>query len=239
MILEEKGILAPRTLVADIGSGTGQLAEFFLREGHVTYAVEPNEEMRREAEWRFSTYPNFHSVDGRAEATKLRSGSIDLIVVGQAFHWFEPIATRREWARILASDRSNVAIIWNDRIEGTGFNRSYEELVTRLGLAGYGHRSALTSHDDILHFFGHGDVLYAELYHDQKLDRKGLVGRFLSASYAPRSDNAGYVEAVQALNVLFDEKNQDGSVTMSYRTILYCGHLTEVSPMRRGPPPGP
>lgn len=225
MVLKENGILAPSALVADIGSGTGLLTELFLREGHVTYAVEPNAEMRREAESRLSAYPHFRSVDGRAEATGLRSGSIDLIVVGQAFHWFEPVATKAEWTRILASDRSNVAIIWNDRLEAAGFDRSYEELVHRLGLVGARHRSSLTTYDDMLHFFGHRDILYAELHHDQKLDRKGVIGRFLSASYAPRPDDVGYDEAVQALNGLFDEKNRDGTVTMSYRTVLYCGYL--------------
>ena len=40
-------------------------------------------------------------VDGRAEGTTLADGSVDLVTVAQAIHWFDPVAARQEFHRIL------------------------------------------------------------------------------------------------------------------------------------------
>src|ERR1700744_2038625 len=87
----------PDWVVADIGSGTGISTELFLTAGNHVCAGEPNPDMRTKAEELLSGYPGFASIDGTAEATGLPEASVDLIVAGQAFHWFEPAATRREF----------------------------------------------------------------------------------------------------------------------------------------------
>ena len=102
-------------VVADIGSGTGISTELFLAAGNRVDAVEPNREMRRKAEELLSGHPGFVSIDGTAEATGLPEASVDLIVAGQAFHWFEPVATRREFVRI-ARPGAVAALIWTQRI---------------------------------------------------------------------------------------------------------------------------
>src|SRR3954469_11288986 len=89
------------SVVADVGSGTGISARPFLDLGNTVYGVEPNPDMRAAAERLLAGYPSFHSVDGTAEATGLADGSADLVVAGQAFHWFDPDAARREFRRIL------------------------------------------------------------------------------------------------------------------------------------------
>src|SRR5262245_7470678 len=63
--------LTPASRVADIGSGTGILTELFLQNGNQVFAVEPNREMREAAERLLPHSPNFHSIEGRAEATTL------------------------------------------------------------------------------------------------------------------------------------------------------------------------
>lgn len=47
--------------LADIGSGTGILSRAMLERGWTVYGVEPNDDMRREAEMRLSSFPRFHS----------------------------------------------------------------------------------------------------------------------------------------------------------------------------------
>lgn len=81
--------LVPGSVVADVGSGTGKLAELFLSGGNTVFGIEPNAEMRLAAERLFSGRSGFHSVAGRAEATTLPDSSVDLVAVGQAFHWFD------------------------------------------------------------------------------------------------------------------------------------------------------
>lgn len=80
--------LTDRSIIADVGSGTGILAEMFLRNGNTVYGVEPNREMREAGERLLVDYPNFHSIDGTAEATALEDGNVDFVTAGQAFHWF-------------------------------------------------------------------------------------------------------------------------------------------------------
>ncbi|HTE06048.1 MAG TPA: SAM-dependent methyltransferase, partial [Planctomycetota bacterium] len=48
-VLAERGVARPAD-VADIGAGTGKLAEVFVRDGHRVTLIEPNAAMRAVAE---------------------------------------------------------------------------------------------------------------------------------------------------------------------------------------------
>src|SRR5690349_18182649 len=75
----EKMGLRPSSVVADVGSGPGISARMFLENGNPVFGVEPNAAMRAAAERLLSSFPQFHSVDGTAENTTLRDGSVDLV----------------------------------------------------------------------------------------------------------------------------------------------------------------
>ena len=70
--------------------------------------------MREAGERLLRHFPNFTSVTGTAEATTLPGQSVDFIVVGQAFHWFNHERCRPEFVRILKPN-GWVAIIFNRR----------------------------------------------------------------------------------------------------------------------------
>src|SRR5947209_19315196 len=89
-ILRTEAGLTPAVVVADVGSGTGLSSAMFLRNGNTVYGVEPNPEMRAAGEQLLARHRNFRSVAGTAEATTLPDASVDLVVAGQAFHWFDP-----------------------------------------------------------------------------------------------------------------------------------------------------
>ena len=120
--------LTPAAVVADIGSGTGKLAELFLRNGNRVFGVEPNREMREAGEGMLAGFPNFVSVDGAAEATTLPAASVDFVTAGQAFHWFDRQTARREFARILKPG-GWVVLVWNERRSDSPFLRDYEALL--------------------------------------------------------------------------------------------------------------
>jgi len=112
--LEKKEILAKNTVIADIGSGTGILTKLFLDHGNQVYGVEPNKDMRDASEKILEKYPNFLSLEGSAESTGLEDNCIDLIIAGQAFHWFDVEEAKKEFKRIL-KPHGNVVLIWNNR----------------------------------------------------------------------------------------------------------------------------
>lgn len=87
--LKQHGFLKKESVIADIGSGTGISAELFLKEGNSVFGVEPNKEMREAGERLLKGYSSFKSINATAETTTLGNNSVDLIVAGQAFHWFD------------------------------------------------------------------------------------------------------------------------------------------------------
>src|SRR4051812_45896686 len=90
--------LTPASVVADLGSGTGFLSELFVANGNRVFGIEPNSQMREAGERLVRSHPKFPNVAGTAESTSLPDASVDFIVAGQAFHWFNREACRKEFA---------------------------------------------------------------------------------------------------------------------------------------------
>jgi SAM-dependent methyltransferase len=218
--------LAPAKIVADIGSGTGILTELFLRNGNPVVGVEPNQEMREAGERLLRPYTRFQSVTGTAEATTLKDGSVDFITAGQAFHWFNRDATRREFLRILKSS-GWVALIWNDRnISERPFFQAYENLLVTFGTdyeaVGHKHTDAKV----IGSFFGAGGFKFASFPNQQVFDLEGLKGRLLSSSYAPGAGHPQHAPMLEALAKIFAEHQSDGKIVFEYDTLVYYGQLS-------------
>src|ERR1700729_820734 len=100
-ILMERCGLVREHLVADVGAGTGMLAELFLENGNAVVAVEPNDEMRAACERLASLWPGLAVKKASAEATGLEDASVDFVAVGRAWHWFDRELAVREFCRIL------------------------------------------------------------------------------------------------------------------------------------------
>jgi SAM-dependent methyltransferase len=227
--------------VADIGSGTGLLSKLFARNGNPVLGVEPNDEMREAGEEFLAAYPNFTSVKGSAEATSIADECIDFITAGQAFHWFEPSAARKEFLRILKPG-GWVAIVWNDRkLSETEFGRAYEDLLVRYGTDYTKVKDAYPEALAMERFFAqgkveataepaaaglpHSTVRRRELANFQEFDFAGLAGRLRSSSYAPKEGDTRYAPMMEELRKLFDANQRGGSVRMEYTTQIYFGRL--------------
>ena len=92
-------------LVVDLGCGTGLSTLLWADVARQVIGVEPNADMRTQAEQRLA---RARLDDGRlrfvattAEQTGLPDGCADIVTASQAFHWMEPTATMAEVARIL------------------------------------------------------------------------------------------------------------------------------------------
>jgi len=223
--LQEACGLRPEHLIADVGCGTGLLSKIFLDIGNRIIGVEPNREMRRAGEDYLAAYPNFSMVDGSAEATTLPDASADFVLAGQAFHWFQPVATRAEFARIL-KPRGWVALIWHDRnVDSTPFLRAYEDFVRRhsIDYDQVSHKY-LASYAALERFFAPNQMMLIQQHNQQRLDFDGLRGRLLSSSYIPRSGEQ-YQAMSRELPDLFSSHAADGHIILQYDTKIYFGHL--------------
>jgi len=217
--------LGPGVVAADIGAGTGIFAELLLRSGADVIGVEPNDAMRAAAETLLGENPRFRAVKGSAEATGLPYHSVDFVTAAQAFHWFDPVATRREFERILKPG-GWIALVWNSRrLASTAFLLEYEALLRRDGTDYAAVASRYPHAEQVRDFFG-GEVMTRTISHGQQLDREGLRGRLLSSSYTPPEGHPDRAPMLSALDEIFDRHAQDGRVTIEYDTELHLGRLT-------------
>lgn len=214
--------------VADVGAGTGISSRLFLDAGHEVVAVEPNAAMRQAALAWLGGNPRFRAVDGRAEATTLDDGAVDLVSAAQAFHWFDQDAVKPEWRRILRRHADGkpglVAVYWNSRrLAGTPFLEGYERLLLDHGLD-YSSVSERYGDDERMRrWFGAGFRGMARFPHGQRLDLEALRGRLLSSSYAPRAGHPRHAPMLAALEELFARTAVDGRVDFDYDTRIFVG----------------
>jgi len=220
--------LTPVAVIADVGSGTGFLAELFLENGNRVYGVEPNREMREAGERLLARNPRFTSVDGRAEATTLPSASVDLVTAGQAFHWFDRPSARREFARILRPS-GWVVLVWNVRRKTTTpFLRAYERLLLEYSIDYRTVDHSNVTDEMIADFFHPGTCTVFSVDNPQVFDYEGLEGRLMSSSYAPEPGHPNHAPMLAALRAAFAEHQVAGTVTLEHDTRVYVGRLQPV-----------
>ena len=99
--------------VLDLAAGTGKLTSGLLAMGLSVTAVEPDDAMRAELSRRFPQVP---ALSGTAEEIPLAAGSVDAVLVGQAFHWFDQAAALDEIGRVLRPG-GTVGLLWNGEDE--------------------------------------------------------------------------------------------------------------------------
>jgi SAM-dependent methyltransferase len=223
-LLCERCGLVPGAPVADLGSGTGILTELLLLAGAEVFAVEPNDGMRAAAEMQLGRYPQFRSVKGTAEATTLAAASVDLLVAGQAFHWFDPQRARREALRLLRPFRW-AALLWNERPrEATPFLGDYEALLKRHAPE-YTRITASRANPDTMREFLGPAMEVRAFPNEQILDFEGLTGRLMSSSYAPEPGAADHGPMLASLREVFARHERDGHIIMPYSTLVYFSRL--------------
>src|SRR5260370_2709599 len=212
-------------VIADIGSGTGILSKLFLENGNRVVGIEPNQEMRHAGEEFLSSFREFVSVSASAEASTLGDSAIDFITAAQAFHWFDPQAARREFARILKPG-GWVVILWNDRrMEEAPLTSQYEGLLERFGLDYKRVKDAYPEREDIESFFAAAVFSTRDLPNNQTLDWEGFRGRLRSSSFAPTEGHPNYAQMMVELERVFRAHQHDGFVRMEYFTRVYFGRL--------------
>ena len=223
--LRHEAGLGPRSVVADIGSGTGIFSSLLLPHCARVHGVEPNDAMRTAAERMFAGETRFVSVAAAAEATTLPDASVDLVTAAQAFHWFDGTACRREFARILRPGGA-VALVWNEReTAGTPFLADYEALLHRHATDYARVNHANTDARKVAEFFAPAGFTMAHFPSEQHLDFEALKGRLLSSSYAPNVGHPGHEPMLGDLRTLFGRHAKDGRVSILYSTNLYFGRL--------------
>jgi ubiquinone/menaquinone biosynthesis C-methylase UbiE len=214
--------LAPGQIIADIGAGTGMLAEVFLANGNRVLAVEPNPDMREQMRPAIEHHlaapmPQLEIIDAAAEATTLPAASIDIVAAGRAFHWFDKDRALAEFRRIV-KPQGWVTLI------AAGTDRNAKDSAYRAQVDAYGDlmaahgtdyarvRSGYRTYENMDSFFD-GEIHQAQIPGLQQLDWETFSGNARSLSVTPQSGNPGYAPFKKALCEYFEIYAVDGILT--------------------------
>ena len=224
--LQKQTGLAGNWHIADVGSGTGISSQLFLSAGYKVCGVEPNKEMREAAEQLLIAEANFTSINATAENTTLFDNSIDLMVAGQAFHWFERDKAKEEFKRILKPG-GWLVLIWNERGTGSAFQRDYEAALTTYcpQYAEVNHRNI--DPENISRFYQPFSCSKCVFDNRQQHSLHEVKGRMLSSSYAPLEGHPAHLPLMKELERIFDKHNTNGYVTFDYNCTVYAGQLKQ------------
>jgi SAM-dependent methyltransferase len=208
----ERGVL----VAADIGAGTGISSRLVADRGLHVLAIEPNQGMRAAAE----PHPLVTWRDGTAESTNLDPASVHLVLCAQAFHWFNADQALAEFHRVLRPQGA-LCLLWNDRDNSDPLTAAYSQAITR---ASDNHPAARDRSEC-------GQVIFntplfkgatLEVFpSEQPLTLEALIGRALSASYAPKSGPKHDTLIADLTTAHANHANAQGLVSMKYNTRLY------------------
>jgi SAM-dependent methyltransferase len=210
--------LSPDLTVLDLAAGTGKLTRPLAASGARVIAVEPVAEMRA------ALPPSVEALDGTAESIPLGDGSVDLVTVAQAFHWFDGDAALAEIHRVLRPG-GRLALLWNRRVEDAPANLAFDAVVEpfRRGTPthrGEGWRAAF----ERTALFGPlEEHVFAT---EQVFDADGLEARVASISFIaalPEAERAGVLAAARELA-------EEGPVQVPYRTEVLVSERLDSSP---------
>lgn len=226
--LIQSNSLVLKSIIADIGAGTGILTQQLLDKGFQVHAVEPNDNMRITAENNLNNYPNFISHNASAEHTGLLEKSIDLITVAQAFHWFDKTLFKSEAKRILKSN-ANVSLVFNNRILSDPLVMENAKICKMYCPTFQGFSNGIfndkESFQKILQEFYNDEFEYREFEHPIPFTLDGFIGRNLSSSFSIHPDDKNYTNFIDALTELFHKYSKDGVLMMPNLTISYMGRI--------------
>jgi SAM-dependent methyltransferase len=195
--------------VVDLGAGTGKLTRSLVAAGHRVTAVEPLPEMIAHLR---SALPEIDVVTAGAEAIPLPAASADVVVVAQAFHWFEHEPALREIARVLRPG-GRIALVWNTRDESEPWVKTLSDAA--LGRETIDDRDAIEPIDDSGLFDA---VERASFRHVQELDLGTLLDLVRSRSYCAVLTPAEQAPVLGRVEHIFTEHARDGRAELPYLT---------------------
>lgn len=207
-------LLAPvspltRATVCDLGAGTGKLTRSLVDREVTVVAVEPSEPMLDQLR---RAVPAARASLGSAEVTGLNDGSMNAVLVAQAWHWVDPVRAVPEIGRIL-TDAGVLGLLWNLRAESTDFAVRLAELMGGSDQLGWQHTdpSSLPGSP-----FATGEQRQFEWTYSLSCDQ--LIDMVASRSYVIAMHADARTELLAQVAELASASAVDGQLEVPYQT---------------------
>ncbi len=189
-------------VVLELGAGTGKLTRELVDQGHAVFATEPDEAMLAVLRARV---PEVSAKVATAEEIPANDRSVDVVVVAQAFHWFDHEVALGEMARVLKPG-GHVALVWNVFDQRIPWVRRLVDVVGEHPASSHASSDWLADHE----LFEPAERTTFAFWQD--VTRDVLVDIVASRSYVaslPQTERDATLDAVRAL---YDEygRGHDG-----------------------------
>jgi SAM-dependent methyltransferase len=211
-------------VVADIGAGTGQLARLFADRCARVYAIEPDPAMRQVATLSLADYPTIEIRHGFAENTDLPDYSIDLIVVGNAFHRFKPESCD-EFRRILKKPG------WVALFRYVFRNNTFSEILfSKLAtLEGMSKRIEKSWHNTpIQQLFGDGEIQTLSYPQTHSEGWTEFFGAACAGVEAPERDDPEFAQFEAINREVFEQFAVNDKIQIDYETQVNFGQIAAI-----------
>lgn len=223
--------LGPSSRVLDVGAGTGKLTRQLMAVAPAVVAVEPLEAMAAQ----FAAVLDAPICRAVVEALPVWPASVDAVVVGQAFHWFDFAAALAELHRVLRPG-GGLGLIWNMRDEGEDWVARLGDIRRRYGDIAYDSGQWRVAVEASALF---GPLVEAQFAHQHVLEPEGVVELMASRSFIaalPPEENQAVRDEIRAL--LASHANTRGRrvLTVPYRTDVYWTRRADAQPSADAPP---
>jgi SAM-dependent methyltransferase len=213
---------APGPDVLDLAAGTGKLTRTILETGARVVAVEPLEGMRVQLR---GAYPGVPVHEGTAEQIPLPDSSVDAVLVGQAFHWFDKRPALDEIQRVLRPG-GVLGLLWNIRDDSINWVAEMSETLV-MGA------DVLTQVDGsdwnpIDEHPGFGPVERRDFPNPTPFDTARLVTWALSTSHLatmPPEQRAAAIEALRDFAIRIPGLGDSDHFTMPFVTVTARARL--------------
>jgi SAM-dependent methyltransferase len=214
--------IGPGRTVLDLAAGTGKLTRLLVPTGAHVLAAEPVAGMRSQL---VQALPAVPAVAATAEGLPFASLSLDAVLVGQAFHWFDLEAAAHEIARTL-KPHGALGMIWNERDTTVPWVAELSKIIR------WDERERwevpYTTEVDWTEAFAGADTPFGPLarydtVHAQAMDADLLVARVLSTSYLARADQEVQDDVEAQVRTLVADF--PSTFELPYVTVAYWAHL--------------
>ena len=202
-------------VVLELGAGTGKLTRELVDQGHAVFATEPDEAMLAILRERV---PEVSAKVATAEEIPANDRSVDVVVVAQAFHWFDHEVALPEIARVLKPG-GHLALVWNSRDERIPWVRRMGELLGRQDLD-------TGSAEHVVHSDLFGFMEEATFKHWQEVNRETIIDLARSRSSFAMMDDAEQDAHLEQVRAFYEDygRGMDGMqipyVTRCYRAAV-------------------
>ncbi|HET6739690.1 MAG TPA: class I SAM-dependent methyltransferase [Kribbella sp.] len=212
--------------VLDLGAGTGKLAAVAAALGHHVIAVDPSPEMlevcRRQT--------GVDTMVGAAESIPLAHASVDAVIVGQAFHWFDHPRALPEMARVLRPN-GVLGLLWNNPDTVVPWVRRIFQVIQGDGFGGSDRFEPMPVLEQSNLF---AMIEQARFRHWQDLDRNGLRQLALSHSAVAILKETRREQVLDQVELIYEHTARPPEpLRMPYLTGCFRAHPSEFANYRR------